>query len=66
MKKKNVTGKLTLKKQDFAQLGNNEMDDVKGGNQVIGGLSLFKTRKNSGELRRCSGCLGCWTGPNGC
>jgi len=61
MKKKNVVGKLTLKKQDFAQLDNHEMGNLKGGaaDDAIGGRSLFKTKKNNGELRRCSGCLTC-------
>ena len=59
MKKKNVTGKLTLKKQDFAQLDNSDMSNVKGGEQALSGLSLFKTRKNNGKYRKCSGCHTC-------
>ncbi|HAS44034.1 MAG TPA: hypothetical protein DCS93_26385 [Microscillaceae bacterium] len=62
MKKKNVSGKLTLKKQDFAQLDNNEMSYIKAGEDAIGGISLIKSRRNNTKYRKCSGCHTCICG----
>lgn len=48
MKKQKITGKLALKKYDFAELGNDEMNNVKGGAEA-GFTSIgFKcSQKNS-------------------
>lgn len=43
MKKQKITGKLTLKKYDFAELGNEAMNKVRGGAEAEEAAHCSKT-----------------------